>query len=232
LHPITENQRKPCRQFGAYQHPTLQQLVVDQRENLADGAIHINLELLCLRSGHQRSNAPDYVIRTLRVPDCACCSRTRLGEISGSFFKPVETGITVGDDRRQRLDDFVGNGRCQFPIALRRVTRSSSASRSAICADRFLKARKAVAPIAATPRKRLIRAVPFQESPGDKKWPNIVSATHPHGHDHDTTRPEKTDGHQHNGTVEHSSGDFYRGNGVKNEDRDCDCGDRDAAKNA
>ncbi len=114
LHPISQQRRQALRNVDQQCDALPLYLAVCQRHDLSDGIGHADPLLVSGRTLRQGAHPHDDVACAVRVTDHAVDGLPGLFQIDRLGGQPALTGITAGDNGRQRLIDLVGNGRRQF----------------------------------------------------------------------------------------------------------------------
>ena len=111
LDAISQCKRKVRGQRRLNGHRTAPQRGPRQRQDLPDRVIRVERNVVRLAMFEQLANARDHLACTRALLDDAFERLRYLLDIGGSVGQPSERSVSIGDDRRERLVDFMGDGR-------------------------------------------------------------------------------------------------------------------------
>jgi hypothetical protein len=111
LDPVGKHRRQGLRQLQFHRDAPAIELVLGQTPDLVDDLVDVQRCLRWRRLFEKGADTPDDIRRRVTVPDDAFYRRPCARQVGIVAGQPILAGLCAGNDSRQRLVDFVGNGR-------------------------------------------------------------------------------------------------------------------------
>ena len=109
LDPIAENRGQCGREFRPQRHPMAEHFTLHQKDSLADDIVDVQRYHLRLAPFGECTNPLDHFARPIGVPDDALHGGSHLVRARRLEGEQSQANLAVGDDRGERLVNFVGD---------------------------------------------------------------------------------------------------------------------------